>query len=148
MELLKKQKKAAADESVVTPDFSKMNTKELIKYHDASGLEVDDFETMTIKEKREALKAATGGSSVDGDASAVTEKTEAEITSKKAANKVEDEDLLVKTVHEIENISTEKQAHEVAKTLIDEWEFSDFRLGGVLSVIQANGWFGGYDNFK
>ena len=50
---------------------------------------------------------------------------------------------------EVENL-TEGAAMNMARTLIEQGGLNDFKLGGVLSVIQANGWWqnGGYGKFK
>lgn len=50
-------------------------------------------------------------------------------------------------VHDIENL-VEKDAKEMASKLADASDFMIFQLGGVLSVIQANGWFAPYANLK
>jgi len=69
---------------------------------------------------------------------------------KKATKKAKTgEDLIVKTAHELENLGRE-DAYNLVRELSNEVDFSYFKLGGVLSVIQAQGWFhdDGYDNFK
>jgi len=50
-------------------------------------------------------------------------------------------------VHDIENL-VEKDAKEMASKLSDASDFMIFQLGGVLSVIQSNGWFAPYANLK
>lgn len=56
-------------------------------------------------------------------------------------------DLIVSTAHELENLDATK-AQALAKTLADQSDFSDFKLGGVLSVIQTNSWFAPYETFR
>lgn len=57
------------------------------------------------------------------------------------------DDFLKDLVHQIENLNQEK-ALELSATLFEETSFSEFKLGGVLSVIQANGWYQPYTSFK
>lgn len=58
-------------------------------------------------------------------------------------------DLIVQTAHQIENLSEEKAFKQVP-ALLDDIDQNSFKLGGVLSLIQANGWFmnKGYENFR
>jgi len=62
---------------------------------------------------------------------------------------VAEEDLIVRVAHEIENMKVEKAFREIPK-LVDNIGHDYFKLGGVLSVIQSNGWFQdkGYENFR
>ena len=55
--------------------------------------------------------------------------------------------MLADLVFEIENMK-EKQALELVGTLAEQTEVTFFKLGGVLSVIQANGWFAPYNSFR
>jgi hypothetical protein len=57
------------------------------------------------------------------------------------------DDVLSDLIHEIETLK-EKQARLLVKTLSEETEVAFFRLGGVLSVIQANGWYEPYASFR
>lgn len=59
------------------------------------------------------------------------------------------EDIIVKTAHEIENLKEEK-AFKLVPQLLDNIDHDYFRLGGVLSVIQAQGWYmdKGFENFR
>ena len=64
------------------------------------------------------------------------------------ATKVADSnDLLLKTAYDLESLDKAK-AFELAESLIENAGFDDFRLGGVLAVIQANSWLEGYESFK
>lgn len=60
-----------------------------------------------------------------------------------------DVDLIVKTVHEIENLKEDK-ALKLVPTLLDNIDHDYFKLGGVLAVIQAQGWYmdKGHENFR
>jgi hypothetical protein len=57
------------------------------------------------------------------------------------------EDVLSDLVHEIENLKEDEARHMVA-SLNNETEMTMFKLGGVLSVIQANGWYQPYASFR
>lgn len=57
------------------------------------------------------------------------------------------DDVLSDLVHEIENMK-EKEARETVAALNDATEMTMFKLGGVLSVIQANQWFDPYASFR
>jgi hypothetical protein len=57
------------------------------------------------------------------------------------------DDPLFELVHEIENIK-EQEARALVGKLAEQSEITFFRLGGVLSVIQANSWFSPYASFK
>lgn len=60
---------------------------------------------------------------------------------------VNQNDVLQVTAHQIENLSKE-DALKLADDIFEESGMNDFRLGGVLSVIQTNGWFEGFESFK
>lgn len=76
-------------------------------------------------------------------------KASKEIAQAKAPAKGEivEPDELSDMVHEIENLK-EKEARALAAELNEHAEFTFFKLGGVLSVIQANGWFTPYPTFR
>lgn len=57
------------------------------------------------------------------------------------------EDVLSDLVHEIENMKEDEARHMVA-SLNNETEMTMFKLGGVLSLIQANGWYQPYASFR
>lgn len=59
------------------------------------------------------------------------------------------EDLIKNTVHEIENLKEDK-AFALVPKLLDNIDQDYFRLGGVLAIIQNEGWFmdKAYENFK
>lgn len=56
-------------------------------------------------------------------------------------------DLLVTTAHEIENLS-EAAATSMVATLTDTSDFNNFKLGGVLSKIFKEKWFGEFSDFN
>lgn len=60
-----------------------------------------------------------------------------------------EEDLIVKTAKEIENLKEEK-AFKMVPSLLDNIDHDYFRLGGVLSMINGQGWFmdKNYENFR
>lgn len=61
---------------------------------------------------------------------------------------VTETDIIVQTAKEIGNLDKET-AFQIVPSLIDSVDFSYFKLGGVLSAIQDNGWWEGEsDTFK
>jgi hypothetical protein len=56
-------------------------------------------------------------------------------------------DLLLETAHEIETMSEDK-ALDMVGSILEESGMSDFRLGGLLGLINTHGWFGVYGSFK
>jgi hypothetical protein len=56
-------------------------------------------------------------------------------------------DELNDVVHLVENLK-EKDAKALVGTLAESAEFTFFKLGGVLSIIQANGWFAPHASFR
>jgi|WetSurSiteA1Bulk_404760.scaffolds.fasta_scaffold18177_2 hypothetical protein len=59
----------------------------------------------------------------------------------------EEVDLLLETAHSIETLSKDK-ALAMATHLVEERGFGDFRLGGLLTVINQNGWWEPYESYK
>lgn len=57
------------------------------------------------------------------------------------------QDVIVDLVHEVETLN-EKDARSLVASLADHSEKTFFKLGGVLSVIQKNGWFQPYGTFR
>lgn len=60
-----------------------------------------------------------------------------------------EDDLIVKTAKEVEGLKEDK-AFKLVPQLLDSIDHDYFKLGGVLAVIQSNGWFmdKGFENFK
>lgn len=80
---------------------------------------------------------------------AVTESAVAEKVEVPEVAEVATIDLIEKTAHEIENLKEDK-ALKLVPSLLDNIDHDFFKLGGVLSLIQGNGWFmdQGYENFR
>lgn len=66
-------------------------------------------------------------------------------TKKKEAVAVND--LIISMVHELENLKKD-DAITMMTNLIEETEFNNFKVGGLLSRIQEEGWWEGHDSFK
>lgn len=75
-----------------------------------------------------------------------TSKESAKAT-KALSGEIVDPDDLTDIVHLVENLK-EKDARELVGKLAESAEFTFFKLGGVLSVIQANGWYEPYASFR
>jgi hypothetical protein len=56
-------------------------------------------------------------------------------------------DLLQDLVHEIENMK-EPQAVKLIADLMEQTEVATFRIGGLLSLVQANGWFQPFSSLR
>ncbi|WP_113155934.1 hypothetical protein [Nitratireductor sp. OM-1] len=74
-------------------------------------------------------------------------KAPAKSTSKSGEVSKPGDDALVDLIHEIETMK-EKEARSLVTELSEQTEFTFFKLGGVLSVIQANGWYEPYASFR
>lgn len=98
-----------------------------------------------IKNEDTAPDAVAG--SEPGQAQAVVEAT---FTKAKVSKAVDKElDLIIQVAHEIENLD-DKKAFQLVPKLLNGIEQDYFKLGGVIALIQSNGWFMelGYENFK
>jgi len=112
--------------------------------------------SMKLMKKPAATKAAPAAPSpaaepVEAAQSLVESPAVAEIEAVEAVTdtKSDSSDLIVATAHEVENLKEEK-AFKLIPQLLDSSAQSDFKLGGVLSIIQREGWYGdrGYENFR
>jgi hypothetical protein len=166
----------ATSEAVV--DVDKMTAKQLDELVKDNQIETpDDWAKMTVGKKRDWLKSQfenvdTAGAEDVGDevgkgetvsaeveqpapepatkpstAVATTKPKKAQAPAKALTGEVLPPDDLSDMVHEIENLK-EKDAKGLVNQLAMAADEMEFKLGGVLSVIQANGWFGPYDSFK
>ena len=71
----------------------------------------------------------------------------AEVALATKSGEIVEADVLQDMVHEIENLK-EPKAHALITELMEETEVTFFRLGGILSVIQANGWYQPFASFR
>ena len=135
----------------------------LVKEHEIAV--PNNWSKMKVGEKRQWLKDQFEDTGEEADepaeqaepepapAAKVPAKNEAKAPAKKAAKATEQEiqspgdDLIADTIHQIENMK-EEEARQALLSLTDETEFGMFRIGGTLSVIQANQWFEPFATFK
>jgi hypothetical protein len=96
--------------------------------------------------KEEAKPAKAEKPKKETKAKAPSKSKEVATTTAKAGEIMEP-DILSDLVHEIENLK-EKDARELIPALSEQTELTMFRLGGVLSLIQANNWFEPYASFR
>jgi hypothetical protein len=127
------------------------NTQAAASVHDAGGGE-DLFPVANAAENAEAEAILGGGTtSVQAPkpkkAVAKKVKNEVNVVTSPVSGEVPGADLLATTAHEIENLTAE-QAHAMIGNLSETTDFNAFKLGGVLSKIYAEKWFGEYDDFK
>lgn len=64
-----------------------------------------------------------------------------------AAKKVEKPDLIQQVAHEVENLTKEKALAEGRNVQADN-DYNNFKIGGILSVVRAHGWYSDYDTFQ
>ena len=74
-------------------------------------------------------------------------KKKGEVVEAPKQGEIVEADVLQDMVHEIENLK-EPTAHKLITELMEETEVTFFRLGGILSVVQANGWYQPYASFR
>jgi len=154
----------AVNEAVIV-DPDKMTSKQLDKLvADNDVTAPEGWEKFTVAQKRTWLKnnfgddeaaapAAVGvvGGSPDVSAPATTGTAVTKKSGSKAvkalSGEVIDPDAFSDVVHTIENLK-EKDAKGMVAELADRAELTFIKLGGVLSVIQSNGWYKPYATFK
>lgn len=106
--------------------------------------------TMKLMKGKAAPKAeeATVAEQVQEAETTATE-TKAEAAETSEAQTIVEDDLIVKTAHEVENLKEEK-AFKLVPQLLNTIDHDYFRLGGVLARIQEQGWYmdKGYENFR
>ena len=148
----------AQAEETVSVDVDTMSSEELDALVTEHGIEVpEEWPTLNVEAKRNWLKSQF--EEAPDAAQVEVAQVEADKPAKKKASKskavaapalqgeVVQDDMLADLVFEIENMK-EKQALELVGTLAEQTEVTFFKLGGVLSVIQANGWFAPYNSFR
>lgn len=106
----------------------------------------------TPKKKKNAKAKANKDDAVDVESSVLElkpKKTGSTVSTSvaKEGEIVADDDVIINISHEIENLSKEG-ARTIVASLADQTEKTFFKLGGVLSVIQANSWFEPYGTFR
>lgn len=117
---------AVADKADDAADGDEVSEEELVKTLDAIDTP-EEAPVVEAKPKGKAKGKAVGKAGLNGEVLA--------------------NDELSSVVHEIETLS-EKVALDMVGKLAEVAEFTYFKLGGVLSVIQANNWFEGYASFR
>lgn len=102
--------------------------------------------TMKLMKK---TKAAEAPAQEQVEAQVEAQEAKADTTEAQSMASEESEDLIVKTAHEIENLKEEK-AFKLVPQLLNNIDHDYFKLGGVLSVIQSQGWYmdKNYENFR
>ena len=149
---------AEAAEETVSIDVEAMDSDQLDAICTEHQIEVpDEWPTWDAVQKRNWLKSqfeeaaadhtVTGQEAVETKAKKQKASKSKEVAAAAIQGEVVKEDLLADLVFEIENVK-EKQALELVGILAEQTEVTFFKLGGVLSVIQANGWFSPYASFR
>jgi hypothetical protein len=147
-----------SEEEEVVVDIDKLTGKELdalVKEHEVET--PDGWAKMPVAAKKDWLKATFGDAAEEAadpeDSDQPTAKTSSGALSTEVIKTLEPtdmvggDDLIIDIVQTVENLK-EKEARELVVQLCEGAEFTFFKLGGVLSVIQANGWYAPYGSFK
>lgn len=135
-----------AKNGVETPsNWAKMKVEEKRAWLEANfEVQTDAGETAnTVMIEAPAAPAKTSKSK-KGKSSGTEVSTE---VAKIVHGEIVSDDLIVDIVHTVENLK-EKEARDLVIQLREGAEFTFFKLGGVLSIIQANGWFEPYGSFR
>lgn len=66
---------------------------------------------------------------------------------KKAAAVKEAPDLIQQVAHEVENMTKDKALAE-GRLLQASTDYNNFKIGGILAVVRAHGWYSDYDSFQ
>ena len=151
-----------SEEEEVVVDIDKLTGKELdalVKEHEVET--PDGWAKMPVAAKKDWLKATFGDAAEEADPDQPADQPAAETTKQPTGGALSTEviktleptdmvggdDLIIDIVQTVENLK-EKEARELVVQLCEGAEFTFFKLGGVLSVIQANGWYAPYGSFK
>lgn len=136
IQILSKKKQAAEAEEAVDVEEEAVGEDEGSEEED----ETEDADTEVESESAEEVveEKPKAASKVKSEG-ATTTKT------KTAASTATDD--IVATATEIENL-TEAKALKVLGEMVEAKSFDEFRMGGILSRIQSEGWIGEYENFR
>lgn len=151
----------AEHEIEVPPDWKKMKVDDKRTWLKEQFEEVPEEEPDATVEEPNAAEVEQGIEQTPADEPAEEAKPPAKVEKKAPAKKakppaksaatgtieVPGEDVLSDLVHEIETMKEDEARHMVA-SLNNETEMTLFKLGGVLSLIQANGWYQPYASFR
>lgn len=108
-------------------------------------------QAMTAQEVPDEIPAAD--EAIPENTPATVKPETAKVPAKKEAKAAKQEvqspgdDLIADTIHQIESMK-EEEARQALLALTDETELGMFRIGGTLSIIQANQWFAPFPSFK
>ncbi len=142
---------------IETPDtWSKMKVEEKrqwlkSQFEEAPADEAPAEETV-VEAKTETVAAETPATTPTENLEPKTDKkakgkSVAKSTAKSGEIQTAGEDVLSDLIHEIETMK-EKDAKALVRELSEHSEQTFFKLGGVLSLIQANGWYEPYASFR
>lgn len=73
--------------------------------------------------------------------------TGALVTSAALTGEVIEADPISNTAQALETLTAEQVPHLI-RAILEQQSFDEFRLGGVLALVQAKGWFGGYATLR
>ena len=158
----------AAGEETVVVDVDSLTGPQIAALVKEHGIEVpDNWKSMKLPDKKawlnqhygsgpatnghdDGLPAATGPAAVEVKTGKTGKKGKAkpgkEIV-QTVVGEVVGPDVIADIVHEIESLK-EQDARALLHQLREQNEFNAFKIGGVLAVIHAHGWYQPYDSFK
>jgi hypothetical protein len=139
-----------SEEMKVPDDWATMKLAAKKKWLEANA-ETTDGEAAPAPKKERAKKAKVEAPIVKYKTPAV-DKVKIKISSEKAAKAlagitIDGTDKFAEIIQYVENLS-ESSAKELAGTLAEGTGFAEFKLGGILSRIQEEGWFKPYSSFR
>lgn len=139
------------DAAAAAKALPKMNASQLQEVAEHLGVFDDAFKKMKATEKKAFLMPMLAppleGAPVVGSKEATVKTASDEVVLSGVTGEVIGPDLITDTAHELENLSKEK-AIPLVKELMEQADFSEFKMGGVLAKIQYEEWFGDHPNFK
>lgn len=138
---LKEQFEAPAEGEEATAEEE---VKEAAVEEAAAALAEKPGEETNVEEKSETVAEAEAAKPAK---KGKTKSKSVATTDKALEGEIVGSDTITDLVHTIENMG-ETEARDLVGTLAEETEATFFKLGGVLSVIQANGWFTPYASFR
>lgn len=144
MELLKKSQSTpvAKVEEVVTEKAAPVEVKV------AKALKIVKAPKIA-KESETSKEVVENTTSQEVAETKTTPKSETKLPAKKTLDgEILKADLIANTAYELENIDQPTKAANMVKDLLEQDDFNEFKLGGLLTVIKDKGWIAEYPNFR
>lgn len=137
-----KKVNASASEIPSRKEIKAMKPKALDRYHATLPESLEGWDDLSTKDKQRLLIDV-----LHDEGEAELKQGNNVVTLKSKKSKANPNDEMQKVRAEVEKLSEEEADSEVV-ALLNTTDFNDFRLGGVLSVIESNNYIGDYANFR